>query len=115
MSLVKKFVYAGRGLRHLIQHELSFTLQCLATLLVVAVGLLVNFSYLAWAIATLIIALVLLGEAFNTVIERLLDILEPRLSTHVRELKDMLAGVIFLVSAAATLIGLFLVLASLNN
>lgn len=76
----------------------------------VAVGAagLVRFDEADWVALLLVSAVVLSAEVFNTVVERLLDLVEPRLSIHVALLKDLLALAVLVVSLAAFVIGLVL-------
>ncbi len=104
----RKFTYAGRGLAYVTRRELSFRLELAAVVLGLLLGFLLHFSILAWGLFSLTAAVVLAVEIFNTVLERLLDLVEPRLSVHVALLKDLLAAAVFLVALAAIAIGLML-------
>lgn len=53
-----------------------------------------------WALVLMAISAVLVTEVFNTVVERLLDVLEPRFSSHVALLKDLLATAALIVGVA---------------
>ena len=50
---------------------------------------------------------VLVLELINSSVERLLDLLKPRLSSYVGEIKDLMAGAVLLASLFAAIIGLF--------
>ena len=45
---------------------------------------------------------------FNTTIERFLDVLKPRLDIHVKVLKDIMAGVVFLASFGSIVVGVMI-------
>jgi undecaprenol kinase len=113
-NLKKKFIYAGRGLGYVFKRELSFKQELLIVLLAVIVGWYFNFTIVEWAILILTIAVVLSAEVFNTVLERLLDLIEPRLSIHVALLKDLLAAAVLLLCLAAVMIGLLLIWSHLS-
>jgi diacylglycerol kinase len=109
---VRKFTYALRGLTYTARRELSFRLELVAAVLALGVAWWLGFSTLAWALLLLTMGVVLAVEVVNTVLERLLDLIEPRLSLHVALLKDMLAGALLVLVVVASLIGWLLVRAT---
>ena len=54
--------------------------------------------------------LLLILEIINTIFERLLDLLKPRLHQYVKDIKDMTAAAVFISSLAAIIIGLIIFL-----
>lgn len=105
-----KFTYAGRGLVYLWQHESSFRWQLVAAVVVQLTAGIMQLELGAWALLTLASAVVLSAEAFNTVLERLFDLVEPRLSAQVAVLKNLLAAAVLLVVVGAIIIFIGLVL-----
>ncbi len=103
-TLSHKFTYALRGLAYVARRELSFRLELTVALVVLGGGWWFHLPPLGWAVLLLTIAAVLAAEVVNTVLERLLDLIEPRLSLHVALLKDMLAGALLLLGLAAVVI-----------
>jgi len=108
----RKFSYAWRGLTYILRRELSFRLELGAVGLGVLAGWLVHFSALAWGLFVLTAAVVLAFEIANTVLERLLDLISPKLSVHVALLKDLLAAAVLLLVLAAAAIALALLYSS---
>ena len=106
--LHQKFVYASRGLAYIIRRELSFRVELVVAVVGCVVGWFWHLSSLAWGLLVLTVAVVLAAEVLNTVLERLLDLVEPRLSPPVALLKDLLAAVVFLVALASLAVGLSL-------
>lgn len=51
---------------------------------------------------------VLVLELINSCLERLLDLLKPRLFAYVGEIKDLMAGAVLLASAFAAVIGVLI-------
>lgn len=98
----KKFIYALAGLWYVLRRETSFQLQAAAGLVVVAVAVAHRLPPVRWAVILLAIGAVLAAEIFNTALERLLDIVEPRMSQHVALLKDLLAAAVGVIALAAT-------------
>lgn len=108
-NFINKFKYAGRGLAYLWRRENSFRWQVAAAVLVQIVALGLRLEAMVWALLTLTSAVVLCAEAFNTVLERLLDIVEPRLSTQVSLLKNLLAAAVLIIVIAAVAVALILI------
>lgn len=53
----------------------------------------------------LITGLMLVLELMNTMVERLIDLLKPRLSTYVRDVKDYMAAAVFVAALFTAMIG----------
>jgi undecaprenol kinase len=54
----------------------------------------------------LVITFVLTLEIVNTVVERLVDMLKPRLHTYAESIKDLTAALVLIGSLAAVIIGI---------
>jgi len=106
-----KLAYAGRGLIYVWRHELSFRLEVLTAVGLLSYAWYVNWPLFKWMVLILLIVIILFAEIINTVLEKLLDLIEPRLSTKVGLLKDLLAGSILclVIGAGLVLIGLILI------
>lgn len=97
--------HALRGLSEIFWTEQSFRIQVLATL---AVGvLLVVLDLAAWQRILLILlcSAVLILEILNSIIERVADAVQPRLSPMVKDVKDMMAGAVLLTALTALVVG----------
>lgn len=111
--LKKSLKYARQGLSQVIQQEQNFSIELFIALVVVSLAAWLRFSLIKWAILLLTIGLVLLAELFNSVVERISDLLKPRLDLSVKEIKDIMAAAVFLASLLAIIIGLLLFIPSL--
>lgn len=96
-----KVRYAARGLGYVFRHEVSFRLQLVVAVIVLGYSWWRHLPAAPWAVVLIAVASVLAAEIFNTVLERMLDLIEPRLSKHVGTLKDLLAAAVLVVSLAA--------------
>lgn len=103
-SFINKFKYAGRGLVYLWQREKSFRWQVLAAGGVQLVAWILKIEPIVWAVLILACVIVLCAEAFNTALERLLDMVEPRLSSQVSVLKNLLAAAVLIVALGAMVV-----------
>ncbi|MFA4937023.1 MAG: diacylglycerol kinase [Patescibacteria group bacterium] len=107
-NFLKKFIYAWRGLRYVFKRERNFQLELLLFIIAVIIGWWLNFSVWAWAMLIILAVLILYAEINNTITERILDLLEPRLSIHVAFLKDVQAGAVLLIALASLVVGVLL-------
>jgi len=61
-----------------------------------------------WIFLVLAIGLVLLMEVLNSAIERVVDVLKPRIDDYVKEIKDIMAAAVMLASVVAVIVGLII-------
>lgn len=104
-TLKKSFHYAWKGICYTFRHEQNFRIQLAISLIVVI--LMKFFSIKQWEAVALIfvIAAVLVLEIFNTVLERFIDVLKPRLHYDSKIIKDMMAAAVLISSIGAFLVG----------
>jgi diacylglycerol kinase len=76
-------------------------------------GILLRISSAEWCIVSISIALVWATEAFNTVIEKLVDHLFPEYHETARIAKDISAGAVLVCAIAALICGLIIFLPKL--
>ncbi len=97
--------HAWRGLRFVWKTEPHFRFHSLCAIAVFLCTVLLPLEpWQVFAVGVVII-LVLVLELLNSALERLVDIVEPRWSAPVKEIKDILAGMVLLVSAFSALVG----------
>lgn len=61
-----------------------------------------------WALVAMLVALILALELLNGAIEAVIDLLHPGLHDEIKAAKDMVAGAVLAISAAALVVGLAL-------
>ena len=98
---------AWTGLRHTAQTENSFRIHLFAAAVALLLTILLRVRPLEAAIVVLVIAIVLTMELVNTVVERFVGILEPRVHPYVKVIKDILAAAVLL--ACLPLMGMVVV------
>ena len=103
---LKSFVYAGRGLRWLVQDEHNARLHLAASILVVAAGAFLKISMNDWRWLIVAMALVWLAEAFNTMVEELCDRIQPDFDPAIGRIKDIAAGAVLIAAMVSALIGM---------
>lgn len=104
----RSFRYAGKGLLYALRHEQSFRVQATIALAVLALMLTVRVSIAETLILVLIIALILVLELLNTVLEKFMDSLKPRIHPFIGLMKDLMAAAVFVASLGAVVIGLLI-------
>lgn len=106
-SLKNKFYYAWCGLYSLISDH-SIRIQFVFMIIAIILGILFRFTVSDMAILIVMCVIVVVSEAFNSVIEKIMDYIQPEYHNQVKIIKDMAAGVVLLASFGAMLIGLLL-------
>lgn len=106
-GIIKSFSNAFRGMRVAFS-ERSFRLQVLAAIAVVAMMFFFNVSLVEKSVLVLLIIIVLILEILNSILERLVDVLKPRMHTYVKDVKDMAAGAVFVASVGAAVVGIII-------
>ena len=97
--------HALHGLCRIFREEQNFRAQVAAALLAVAASIALRIALWEAIVIILLCAGILVLEVLNTIVERLSDAVQPRLSHVVREVKDMMAGTVLLAAVAAAIVG----------
>lgn len=105
---VKSFGYAGKGLKSFITKEHNAWIHSLATILVIATGTVMHISVNEWIIIIVCIVGIFSAEAFNTAIERLVNLVSPDYNKTAGDVKDIAAGAVLLWAIAAAIIGMII-------
>jgi diacylglycerol kinase len=107
-SRLNSIAHALHGSRLLLESEINFRIHLLAAVVVVVAGVLTGLSASEWIVITGLIAMVWVLEAVNTVVEELLDLMEPGWSIQVKRIKDISAAAVLISSIASFAIGLLI-------
>lgn len=103
---LKSFTYAFAGIGSFLHKEHNAWIHCTAMLAVIIAGFSFGITRTEWLILILCFALVLAAEAFNTAIERLVDLVSPGYHPIAGDVKDVAAGAVLICAIAAAIIGL---------
>jgi len=110
---LRSFGYAFRGLSLLIKNEHNSRIHFLAAVAVVILGFLLKISPQEWALILIAIGIVFISELINTSVEKLSDIIEPRYSEKIRNIKDYAAAAVFISALVSAIIGAIIFLPKL--
>lgn len=109
---IKKFGrscrHAIRGLKYALANERNFQIELVIGIFVVI--LIFVFKVKNWeaVILMLMVMWVLITELTNTVVERVVDILKPRIHPYARLVKDIMAAVVLISALMAIVAGVII-------
>lgn len=107
-GLSQSFRAAWRGLLLAFKSERTFRVMIALGLLVLAAVAVLPLAPFERLLLLLLTGFVLVLELLNSMVERLADLLKPRLSVYVGEVKDLMAGAVLMASFFALLIAAFI-------
>ena len=83
----------------------NFWIQCFIAISVIVLSLVLNISLAEWLFVTFSIGFVLTAEMFNSVIEKLVDLVSPEFNKKAGLIKDMAAGAVLIAAITSAIIG----------
>ena len=104
-KLFKSFRHAFRGLKYALKNEQNFQLEVLGGVFVVVLMCLFPTSGLEKIALFIVIFAVLVIELINTIFERVVDMLKPRVHPYAQVVKDIMAAAVLLSSIGALIVG----------
>ena len=107
--LSSSFGHAWQGIVRAAKEGQNFRIMLWSAAIVIVLMYAFDVHRLEKAILMLAIALVLVLELMNSIFERVVDLLKPRMHLQVKEIKDIMAGGVLVASTGAALVG-FIVL-----
>lgn len=107
-SLRKSFKHALRGLVYAIINERNFQIELIIAVAMVFLAFIFRLRDWEFVVVILMIMWVLIMELTNTVVERVVDILKPRIHPYARLIKDIMAAVVLISSTSAAIVGVII-------
>lgn len=105
MRFLKSFKYALRGIKHCSVSEKNFRMQLVIAAITFFFGIALRISTAEWLAILFCSALVLGLEMVNTTIEKLSDIITKSTHLAIKQVKDIAAGAVCLVSIISFITG----------
>jgi len=104
-KFIKSFRCAFRGLKYVLKNEQNFQMELLIGIFIVI--LMFVFDIRDWQKVALFLVIfsVLAVELINTILERVVDILKPRVHPYAQLIKDIMAAAVLIASLGAIVIG----------
>jgi diacylglycerol kinase len=112
---MKRFADAFNGIVCSVKSQKNMKIHIAAAIVVIGCGFFFKVSNTEWSILIITIGLVLSAEIFNTAIELLCDFIEPNHDKKIGLVKDAAAGAVLVLSVAAFLVGLIILLPKILN
>lgn len=112
-KLFRSFGFALTGMKELIRSEQNARIHLFISICVIIAGFLFRLAAWEWCVVSLCIGLVFAAEAFNTVIEKLVDHLFPHKHETARLAKDIAAGAVLFCAVMSVVCGIILFLPKL--
>ena len=106
--LQRSFKYAMHGFVYVFKNEQNFQIQLSIGFLVVLAVIFFKVQIWQAIILLMLITLVLVLELINTIFERIIDILKPRIHSYVEIIKDIMAAAVLIASFGSTIIALLI-------
>ncbi|MFH0952005.1 MAG: diacylglycerol kinase family protein [Patescibacteria group bacterium] len=107
-TLLKSIRYASRGIGKTWRNEQNFKIDVIAALIVVIFMIYFRINWGEIIVLTLMIILVMVLELINTAVEKMIDIVNPRLHDYAEAVKDILAGAVLIASIGALFVGVLI-------
>jgi len=99
------FVYAWRGLVHLLRTQHNAWLHVVATIVVSLMGFTFRISSTEWCCLILCLTVVWTAEALNTAVESLTDLVSPEFHPLAGQAKDVAAGAVVIAATGTAIVG----------
>jgi len=107
-KLTHSFQNAFRGLVYALRKEQNLRIEFFAAFLVVVAMISVGVAKWEAVVLLMVISMVIILETLNTLLERLVNFLKPRVHPQARVLKDIMAASVFLASLSSAVIGVII-------
>lgn len=119
MKMIQPFIHSVRhalqGLVYVFHSQKNFRIQLVFTAVAV-LGILFFPLQDSEILAVLLVAgLVLVLELINTSVEKLIDMIEPRMHTRAQVSKDALAAAVLVASLIAVIVGMYIFIPHLRT
>jgi diacylglycerol kinase len=105
-DLLRPFRFAVSGLWYALRTQRSMRIHLAIASAVLVVGLWLGLSADQWALLAMTSGLVLLSEMFNTMVEKLVDLVCPDYHPSAKTVKDIMAGAVLLAAIISVVVGL---------
>lgn len=103
------------GVRIVWREEQNMRIELAMGLLAIILGVVLGFSTIELSIVILLIGSILAAECANSALERIVDILKPRVSEYVRVVKDIVAAMMLVLVITSLFVAFLLYLPKILN
>ncbi len=96
--------HAVDGIWDVVKHENNAKIHVISTLLVILVGLKLEFLAIEWLWISLAVACVWVAELINSALEKLVDMVSPETNPLAKKVKDYAAGAVLVMAIWAVFV-----------
>ena len=104
-NLINSFDCALKGIIFVLKTQRSMRIHFLIALIVLIIGLFLDLERIDLIVLIFTILLVFITEILNTVVENISNLVSQKYNPIIRNIKDMAAGMVFLASLNAVVVG----------
>ena len=104
-KLVASFKFAIKGLILAVRREQNFRIHLIAAVVAIVAMIFFGVSAFEALAIVIVITMIVVLELVNTIFERIIDVLKPRLHPYVESIKDMMAATVLIASTGAVAVG----------
>ena len=112
MERARKFIHsmrhALRGLWYALRNEKNFQNELMVAVVVVVAMIYFDLSRAEMVALIFMIMMVLIMELINTIFERVVDILKPRIHPYAKLIKDLMAATVLITAIVSVIIGVII-------
>lgn len=109
-QFTRSFRHAFRGLAYALKNEKNFQNEMFIGALVVIAMFYFNVTRGEMVVLFVVIMAVLIMELLNTAMERVIDILRPKIHPYAKLVKDLMAASVLMMSILTIILGLIIFL-----
>jgi len=102
--------HASRGILLMLKEERNIRIEIAIAIFVIILSIWLRISSIEWCLIIVCIGGVLAAEAFNTSLERVADYLTKERNSQIRDIKDLSAAGVLIMSLVAVGIGMIILL-----
>ncbi len=103
--LAKSFTYAFKGLQKVFKEEQNIRILFFIALVSATLAAYFRISRIEWCVLIISLTLPILMETVNSAVERVADVLKPRIDKYAKEVKDIMAAAVLFASIATLVVG----------
>lgn len=114
-SIYKSFYFAIVGFLVVLKEERNLKIQLIVFLLLLFFGYLLRFKPIEWSVVLLSSSIVIVSEMVNSVIERIMDYVNPEFDNKIKVIKDISASFVLVACFFSVIIFLILLLSRFSH
>lgn len=107
-SFLNSLKNAAKGFVKTVRDERNLQIHLLATVLVLLAGAFFQVRVWEWIVLLLVCGSIIILELMNTIFEKVVDFMSPKMSSYVKTVKDMMAATVLIAAVGSVVIGILI-------